>query len=85
MQQDGQTAFGERIDTALGAREATARAEKYRETDGLLAEKHHAVFLYHETALELCKPWVRGYTVRPEGLTGVADWTALYIVSGQKL
>jgi ABC-type oligopeptide transport system substrate-binding subunit len=78
-------AFDRLVDEAASELDPARRAKLYRDATALMASDYPAAFLYHNMGLQLRKPWVSGYTVRPDGTAGMLDWTKVYVAAQERM
>jgi ABC-type oligopeptide transport system substrate-binding subunit len=76
--------FDRIVDEAASMFDPERRNELYREANRIMVGDYPAAFLYHDVGLQLRKPWVRGYSVNPDGTVGALDWTRLYVAAAGK-
>jgi len=73
------TKFDFFVDHAAAEMNPKIRGELYRNATEAMMKDYPAAFLFHGLALQLRKPWVRGYVVNDDGTAGAFHWYKLYV------
>lgn len=71
--------FDRLVEEAAAELDTGRRGQLYRQAERIMVEDYAGAFLYHPVNLELRKPWIRGYSVNPNGISGAIDYTKIYV------
>jgi len=71
--------FDRLVEEAAAELDPERRKSLYRQAEKIMVEDYAGAFLYHPVNLELRKPWIKGYTINPDGISGTLDYTKIYI------
>ncbi|MBT5874819.1 MAG: peptide ABC transporter substrate-binding protein [Candidatus Latescibacteria bacterium] len=73
------TDFDRLVEEAAAELDMGRRGQLYRQAERIMVEDYAGAFLYHPVNLELRKPWIRGYSTNPSGISGSIDYTQIYV------
>jgi len=71
--------FNRLVEEAAAELNIERRTELYRNAERIMVEDYAGAFLYHPVNLELRKPWIKGYSLNPNGTSGSMDYTRIYV------
>ena len=71
--------FDSFVEEAAAEMNQAKRDELYEAATASMLEDYPAVFLFHSLAMQLRKPWVRGYAKNQDGTAGPFHWYKLYV------